>query len=256
VPLLLVAGALLLVPFSWWQQRVQRQPPVPPRLSRDRTFSVANVAISTVGFTITAMMFPFMLYAQVARDLSATGAALLLAPQAVVSIILAPIAGRLTDKVHPRALAVPGLLGLAVVTYLLTVVMTPDSSTWSILIVATFMGVSNSFIWGPLSASANRNLPMDLAGAGAGVYNTTRQMGSVLGSAAIAMLMEARISANLPGSPGAVVTPPDGAGAAIPPEVKAAFANALAQSMLLPAAVVIIGAVGALFFETPRHQRR
>ena len=254
VPLLLVVGAVLLVAFVWWQQRVQRDPLVPLRLFRDRNFSVANVAISTVGFTITAMMFPFMLYAQVARDLPATGAALLLAPQAVVSILLAPIAGRLTDRVHPRTLAVPALLGLAVVTWLLAKVMTPDSPTWTILVVATLMGVANSFIWGPLSASANRNLPMDLAGAGAGVYNTTRQMGSVLGSAAIAVLMEARIAATLPGA--STPTIAGGSGSAMPAPVKEAFATALGQAMLLPAAIIVIGAVAALFFETPRHQQR
>jgi EmrB/QacA subfamily drug resistance transporter len=260
VPLLLVVGALLLVVFVWWQSRIRREPLVPLRLFRDRNFSVANAAISTVGFTITAMMFPFMLYAQAVRGLSATNAALLLAPQAVMSIFLAPIAGRLTDKLHPRLLAVPALAGLAAVILLLSKVMTPDSSTGAILLIAAFMGVANSFIWGPLSASANRNLPMDLAGAGSGVYNTTRQIGSVLGSAAIAVLMEARISAHLPGSGGAMTGMPrsagsDGGGAGMPPAIRDAFSSALSESMLLPAVVILVGCAAALLFERPRHQR-
>ena len=94
---------------------------------------------------------------------------------------------------------------------------------------------------------------MDLAGAGAG-YNTTRQMGSVLGSAAIAVLMEARIAATLPGA--STPTIAGGSGSAMPAPVKEAFATALGQAMLLPAAIIVIGAVAALFFETPRHQQR
>ena len=39
---------------------------------------------------------------------------------------------------------------------------------------------------------------MSQAGAGAGVYNTTRQVGAVLGSAGIAVLMQARLTAELP----------------------------------------------------------
>ena len=50
-------------------------------------------------------------------------------------------------------------------------------------------------IWAPLAATATRNLPMQQAGAGAGVYNATRQVGAVLGSAAIAVLMDSRLAA-------------------------------------------------------------
>ena len=201
VPLLLGLGVALLGIFLWWQSRIRTEPLVPLRLFRDRNFSVSNLAITTVAFTITAVMFPFMIYAQSVRGLSPTRAALLLAPQALMSIVLAPIAGRLTDRMHPRALAGFGLLMLSVVTFALARVMTPTSSTLSILIVALFLGVANSFVWGPLAASANRNLPMELAGAGSGVYNMTRQVGAVLGSAAIAVLMEARLSHYLPGMP-------------------------------------------------------
>lgn len=250
IPALLALSAALLLAFVWWQARIREEPLVPLRLFRDRNFSVANIAITTVGFAVTSMMFPFMIYAQSVRGLSPTRAALLLAPQAVLSIVMAPLAGRLTDRVHPRLLAGSGLLGLGMVTYLLSRVMTPSSSTASILVVAVLLGMTNSFIWGPLSASANRNLPMALAGAGSGVYNTTRQVGSVLGSAAIAMLMEARVAAHLPGVPTAGAA----GGGTMPEMVKAPLALALSESMLLPAGVVLLGCLAALFFERPRHQ--
>ena len=48
------------------------EPLVPLGLFRDRNFSLANVAISTMGFAITAMGFPLMLYAQLVRGLSPT----------------------------------------------------------------------------------------------------------------------------------------------------------------------------------------
>ena len=60
----------------------------------------------------------------------------------------------------------------------------------------TAMGVGMAFIWSPLAATATRNLPPELAGAGSGVYNATRQVGAVLGSAAIAVLMDSRIAAH------------------------------------------------------------
>ena len=94
---------------------------------------------------------------------------------------------------------------------------------------------------------------MRSAGAGAGVYNTTRQIGAVLGSAAIAALMENRLGAQLPGMSGNGIGM-EGAGAALPPQVADGFARAMAQSVVLPAAILLVGVVAALLFERPGHQ--
>ena len=48
------------------------------------------------------MAFPLMLYAQAVRGLSPTRSALLLVPMAVITGVLAPFVGRLTDRAHPR----------------------------------------------------------------------------------------------------------------------------------------------------------
>ena len=255
VPLLLGLGVVLLGAFVWWQGHVRAEPLVPLALFRDRNFSLANLAISTVGFAITAMMFPFAIYAQVVRGLDPTHAALLLAPQAVMSILLARPTGILVDRTHPRLLTGFGLAALSVTILLLARLMTPGSEVWQILAVAALLGCANSCIWGPLSTSANRNLPRHLAGAGSGVYNTTRQMGSVVGSAAIAALMTSRIDAHLPGAAAMGTSRTSGAAGAMPPAIADAFSQALAESMLLPAAVILLGFVAVLFFEAPRHLR-
>jgi hypothetical protein len=109
------------------------------------------------------------------------------------------------------------------------------------------VGVANGYMWAPISTSATRNLPMSQAGAAAGVYNTTRQIGAVLGSAGIAALMQARIAAELPG--GRV----DEAAARLPPALHAGFSTAMAQALLLPALVLAVGLVAALCFARPRH---
>lgn len=252
IPLLLVTGMVLLSVFVWTQSRVRREPLVPLRLFTDRNFSLANLAVTTVGFTVTAMAFPFTIYAQSVRGLSPTQAALLLAPQAVVTIILARPSGALIDRLHPRVLAGSGLLLLSVCIVALSMSMRPNTPYPQILVVAVFLGVANSAVWGPLSTSATRNLPMELAGAGSGVYNTTRQVGSVLGSAAIAALMTARIQAHLPEM--AAAAPHRSGKLGIPPaDVAEALSAALSESMLLPAAVILIGWAAALFFQTPRH---
>src|SRR4051812_9408671 len=94
VPLLNGTGLVVLGVFVWWQGRVRTEPLVPLSLFRDRNFSLSNVAITTVGFSITAMAFPFMLFTQTVLGYSPTKSALLLVPMAVFSGALAPVVGR------------------------------------------------------------------------------------------------------------------------------------------------------------------
>ncbi len=66
------------------------------------------------------------------------------------------------------------------------------------LLPSALMGIGNAGMWGPLATTATRKLPPRQAGAGAGIYNTTRTIGSVIGSASIAAFMQSRLEANLP----------------------------------------------------------
>ena len=253
VPLLLAVGLLLLAVFVWWQGRQRGEPLVPLSLFADRNFTLANGAITAMAFTVTAMMFPFYIWAQTVRGLSPTTAALLLAPSSVMSFVLAPVAGRLTDRVHPRVLVGTGTALMSLAVWLLSRTMTTEAPLWQPLAVSVLLGAVGPFIWGPLSTTATRNLPMDRAGAGAGVYNATRQMGAVLGSAAIAVLMEARIVAHLGGAGAPAADGMPSGGATLPPAVADGMSRALSESLLVPAGVILLGAVLAVFFERPRH---
>ena len=116
------------------------------------------------------------------------------------------------------------------------------------------LGFANAGIWAPLSSTATRNLPPRQAGAGSGVYNTTRQIGAVLGSAAIAVLIQARLAAELPAAPRRVRARPSpmAFGGALPDALQEGFSTAMGQSILLPAAVILLGAAVALFFAKPQ----
>nr|WP_318152359.1 DHA2 family efflux MFS transporter permease subunit [Nocardioides hwasunensis] len=247
---LIIAGLVVLALFVWWQARNRREPLVPLNLFADRNFSVSNVAITTVSFAFTAMGFPLMLWAQLVRGYSPTEAGLLLAPMAIASIVTARIAGQLTDRIHPRVLTLGGFAGLGVALALLSMALAPDTPLWELVVIFALVGVGSSFLWGPLATTANRNLPPERAGAGSGVYNATRQVGAVLGSAAIAVLIDARLAAN-----GLTFSPSEGAagGGTLPAQVAGPFTDAMAQSLLLLPAVLALGLVAVLFFERPRH---
>ncbi len=248
---LIVAGIVVLAAFLFWQARNRAEPLLHLGLFRDRNFSLAVVAITTIGFAVTAMIFPLIFYAQGVLGLSPTGSALLLAPLAVVSGVLAPYVGRLTDRAHPRWVAGIGMVAFPAALVWLAAVMGPATPIWQLLLPIALLGVANGFIWAPVGTTATRNLPLAHAGAGAGVYNTTRQVGAVLGSAGIAVLMQSRLAALLPEVPGGGSA--EVGVAQLPPALHEGFSAAMAQAMLLPAAVLLVGLAAVLAFATPRH---
>ena len=250
---LIIAGLVLIAVFIWWQAHNRREPLMPLGLFADRNFSLANLSIATVSFAFTAMGFPLMLYAQLVRGYSPTQAGLLLAPMALVSILAARRVGSLTDRVHPRVLTVFGFATLIAAMVGLALAVRPETPLWVLLVALGVLGLGSSFLWAPLSATANRNLPMHQAGAGAGVYNANRQVGAVLGSAAIAVLIDARLAAlGLGSSPAGAGT----ASGAMPPAVLDAFSEAMGQSLLLVPCVLVVGLLAALALERPRHFAR
>ena len=245
VPLLIGAGVVLFGIFIWNQALTRNEPLVPLQLFADRNFAVANICIAAVGCAVTTMTLPMMFFTQTGRGLSPVTAALLTAPSAVVQGVLAPFVGRFLDRTDPRVILIPGLSLVAGAITWWSLWMNVDTPIWAFLLPATLMGFGQAGMWGPLSTTANRNLPPNLAGAGAGVYNTTRQVGSVIGAAAIAALLQSRLTAMVPTGGDALGHGP------LPPDLAASFSRAMAQSMLLPAGVLLIAIVAACFMERP-----
>jgi EmrB/QacA subfamily drug resistance transporter len=247
---MIVGGVVMLGVFVLWQARNRREPLVPLSLFRDRNFSVSNVAITVMGFVGVSMGYPLMLWAQAVRGYSATQAALLFVPMAIMSIVLARPVGGLTDRLHPRIVVGIGF-GLSIIgMFSLATQIRPDSPIWVLAVFQVILGCGNAFIWAPTAATANRNLPMHLAGAGAGVYNATRQVGSVVGSAAIAVMMDSRIAHYLPGGS---AHGDAGATKIADPHVADLFSRAMQQSFLLPASLYLLGLVAVLLYERPKH---
>ncbi len=242
----IVAGIGFFAAFVYWQSINRNEPLIPLEIFADRDFSLSNLGVAVIGFVVTAMVLPVMFYAQVVCGLTPTRSALLVAPMAVTSGVLAPVVGRIVDSTHPRSIIGFGFSLVAIALTWLSVEMAPATPIWRLVLPLTAMGAGMAFIWAPLATTATRNLPPRLAGAGSGVYNATRQVGSVLGSAGMAALMAARINDELPAAPGN--TPAgDVAVLKLPAFLHVPFAAALSQSVLLPAFVALFGIIAALF---------
>mgnify|MGYP001941228056 FL=1 len=243
---LIVIGVVFIAAFIMWQARTTRDALVPLSLFADRNFALASAAITTVGFAVSTFAIPLMIYVQRVQNFSPTVSALLLLPSGLVSGALSGFIGKQTNTHDPKPFAITGLAVTSISIFATVWITDPQISPYWMLLISVFYGLGNSMIWGPLSMIATRNLDPALAGAGSSVYNTVRQVGAVIGSAAVAAAMSSQLALRL-GS--------DAAGHSetgpLPEFLHEPFAEAMSVALLLPAGVLVLGvAVAAMFAKT------
>src|SRR5690606_8972834 len=127
---MIAAGLVVLVGFVVRQAKTRDEPLVPLQLFRERNFSGANVAIAAVGLTVAVRALPLMFFRQSARGRTPTTPALRTIPVAVISGVLAAVAGKILDRVDPRVILVPGLLCVAGGLFWYVAVIDTATSIW------------------------------------------------------------------------------------------------------------------------------
>ncbi|MEV4972139.1 MFS transporter [Streptomyces scopuliridis] len=188
------AGAALLVAFTIWQRVNRNEPLVPPRVFADRNFSMAALTTAALGFTLTGMFLPLVIYLQSALGLSPTDAGLVTAPMALLSSLMGPFIGRLSDRVNGKYLIISGLLGMAVGLGIIALQARPGLPPWQLTPGLLVCGLGMGCVLVPVNNVAMGTVPAGLRGAASGIFFTARQLGAVLGSATIGVLLQARIA--------------------------------------------------------------
>src|SRR5215469_2463503 len=218
IPLVIGAGVVLLGVFVLVQARTQdREPLVPFGLFRDRNFSLMNWVS---GVLSVGMMGIFL---QSALGFSALKAGLPMAPASIVSMFVAPVAGRMTDRIGGKYILMSGLMFFAIGFGLAAAIATPHS-TWQNFIPAfAIAGLGMGCTFAPMTTVAMRNIQPQVAGAASGMINTVRQVGSVIGVAAIGALLQNRLSVALPAAAASRA-------GSLPPQERSRFVSGFAHS--------------------------
>jgi len=166
------------------------------RFFRSAPFSGANaIAISAFG-AFSGFLFLNTLYLQDVRGLSALQAGLCTLPLAVMTMIFAPLSGRLVGSRGPR---VPFLSAGAAMCAggLMLVDLDADTSLGWLLVSYLVFGLGFGLVNAPIANTALSGMPRSQAGVAAAVASTSRQVGAALGVAVVGSVL----SSGLAGSP-------------------------------------------------------
>ena len=159
--------------------------------------------------------------------------------------------GRALTRVAPRSLALPGMLVMAAGLAVYAFALRPGTPVPLLAALTLVIGLGSAMIWSPVSLTATADLGPEVAGAGSGVFNATRQVAAAIGSAVVAVLMQSRLAANLPAGAGAGELGAASTAGGLPAPLQDAFSLAMTQSLLLPVAVLLLGGLAAAFFHPP-----
>jgi EmrB/QacA subfamily drug resistance transporter len=200
IPLIIGAGTAVLLLFMLDQalrQRGDNEPLLPFVLFRDRNFTLMSWVSATLSIGMLGVFLGFTIYLQSVLGYSALKAGLTLLPSSVLSIIAAPPAGKITDKKGGKYILISGLALFAAGIGWAVLQAGTNSAWYDFLPSLSVVGLGIGFVFAPLTTIAMWNVPDRLAGAASGVLNTMRQVGSVIGTAAVGALLENRLVASL-----------------------------------------------------------
>jgi EmrB/QacA subfamily drug resistance transporter len=229
---LIVSGLLLLVLFLAWQHVNRNEPLLPLRVFANRNFSVGSLTSVAIGFAMTGMFIPLVIYIQDVLGLSPTLGGLLMAPMSLLSGLVAPFIGRLSDRINAKYLVMFGFVALAAGLAVIAAQARTDTAPLLLVPALLACGLGTGSVFAPMSNVAMSSVDRALTGAASGIFNTSRQLGGVLGSAAVGVLLQARITAAITATHG---------------DIPEALTDAARETVLLPAAVLLLGAFFATF---------
>ncbi|GAA0356976.1 MFS transporter [Actinoallomurus spadix] len=195
----LFAAAAVIFAVFLIQQRGQqsRDPLVPFVLFKDRNFTVLNFVGAVLSIGMIGVFLPLTIYLQSVLGFSALKAGLVMAPSSVISMFLAPVAGRMADRIGGKYILMAGLTLYAVGMGWIVLIAGVDSSWPTFLPGLIISGIGIGGVFAPMATEAMRGVDPRMAGAASGVNNTTRQVGSVVGSAAVGAILQNQLASNL-----------------------------------------------------------
>jgi len=217
-------GVALLAAFLWWEMRAPA-PMLPLRFFRSRAFSASNGVSFAMFFGVFGAIFLLAQFFQTAQGYGPFEAGLRTLPWTGMPMIIAPIAGLLSDRIGSRPLMVAGLALQAVAMFWLAAVSAPDTAYSSLIAPFILAGTGMPLVFAPSANAILSAVRPEEAGQASGATNAIRELGGVMGVAVLATVFSAH---------GSYASPQ-------------AFSDGVVAALPIAGVVLAVGAAIALF---------
>lgn len=198
IPGVIGLGVVVLAFFMLQQYASRhREPLIPFAIFGDRNYTLMCGVSAAIAFGMLGLFLPLVIFLQSVLGLSALRAGLAIAPMSVVSMCIAPATGRLADRIGGKWILVAGLTLFSTGMGIVVALVRLGAGEWHFLPGLIVAGLGLGCTFAPLQTLAMRNIQPQVAGAASGFITTTRQLGGVIGSAAVGALLQAQLARSL-----------------------------------------------------------
>jgi len=180
------AGLALGVGLFLWYESRQPDPAFKPGLFRHRVFAAANagVGLSNLAMYVTLLVLPVYLGERAGWDSVRIGLAL--AVMSAGSVVFSPLGGRLADRFGRRW---PTVAGMALLTLGLLPPVVDGGAVEPLIGGLALVGAGLGLSGAGLQISAVESVGKGEAGVAAGLFSTSRYLGSIIGSSLLAGML-------------------------------------------------------------------
>jgi EmrB/QacA subfamily drug resistance transporter len=227
------AGALLLAAFVLWEMRTST-PMLPMRFFRNRTFAATNAVSLFMFFGMFGSIFLLAQFLQTVQGYSPLDAGLRTLPWTAMPMLVAPLAGALSDRVGGRPLMAAGLALQAIALGWLAAISSPDVAYGQLVPPFVVAGIGMGLFFAPVANVVLGAVRPEEEGQASGANNAIRELGGVFGVAVLAAIFA-------------------GSGSY---DTQQGYVDGLVPAVWVGAAVVAIGALTALLVPRARRARR
>jgi EmrB/QacA subfamily drug resistance transporter len=222
VPGIMLAAAVLFALFVLWERRAP-EPLLDLGLLRVRNYALAMLITMLTSFSLFGLLLVLVLQTQAGLGMSPMMSGVTALPWVLTLSAMAPVAGRLADRIGGRALLVGGLAVYGLGVLGVTFVATTESTAATYLLPLTAVGIGTGMTLAPATTEAMRPIAPWQVGAASGLLNTARQVGAALGAAGTGAVLQNRLAGELDREVMARLT-------ALPDDTRAPFMAAFEQA--------------------------
>ncbi|HEY4413000.1 MAG TPA: MFS transporter, partial [Gaiellaceae bacterium] len=183
----IVAGALLVAAFVAWELRT-KAPMLPMEFFRSRTFTLTNIASLLMFFGMFGSIFLLAQFFQTVQGYSPLQSGLRVLPWTAMPMVVAPIAGALSDRFGGQRFMAVGLALQAAGLIWIAAISTPTLPYIDLVAPFALSGIGMGLFFAPVANVVLSSVRPDQEGKASGATNAIRELGGVFGVAVLASI--------------------------------------------------------------------
>ncbi len=183
-------GGIVMIAIFALIEKNQKEPMLQLSLFKIPTMTPSLLASLFQGLGNYAVLFLVIMYLQGARGLSPIHASLLLVPGYIFGGFVAPVIGRIVDKIGPVLPATVGL-GIQVIALLIYAHLTDTTTLWLVVLASVINGIGGSSFFPANTTAVMKASPKELFGITSGALRTFANVGMVF-SFSLAILVASK----------------------------------------------------------------